>query len=228
MPSPIKVISWNVQHSADADETIEALKNLNSDYKPDAILLQELTKDNSLNEKPDMDKYISEATGLKYKAVRHQHKSVRFFEGVGIFTKHDIARSQEKIINERRGVQKVRLKVSGYHYNFYSVHITSPVAHPKAYKEECDIFIKEIKNLPENSIIGGDFNSPPSSKLIKKLQNSLIAPAKEITTWHKSMPVDTQLDYIFCTSQLAIQRMESLDIGPSDHQPLYAEISRIK
>lgn len=222
--SSIKLVSWNIEYSADVNEIKEALEQINAEYKPDVLLLQELTSDTLLSNRPDMPQFVGKLLKMNYVTSTHDHKKFRFTESVGIYSPHKIKQSDGYTINQRRGVQSAAITFEGKSVAFIAIHLTSPVVNPKAYYEECEELIEFAAKFDKRTVFGGDLNSNLDADVIKDLKKSFNFPGEKPETWHTRLPVSMQLDHIFTTRDIKIVKFESLEIGPSDHRPVYAEL----
>lgn len=224
MSRNIRVVSWNVQYSSDLEDIENTLDKILNSKKPDVILLQELTSDAVLGYRPDMPEYLADKFSLNYVTSSHDNKTLRFTESVGIYSPHKFKKTDGDSINERRGVQSAAIDFSGTIYSFIAVHLTTPMVNPKAYSEECDELVEFVQGLDKRTVLGGDLNSKRDTDVVKRLSKILNIPDENPETWHTRMPISMQMDYIMTTNDLDVDEFIALDIGDSDHRPVYASI----
>lgn len=132
-----------------------------------------------------------------------------------------------------RAVARADIDVGGRVLHVFSTHTVHTHQKPSG-KQEAQV-ARLIEKLPtENVIAMGDFNATPESKAIHMMRERLVdTDQSDKPTWSmypegcgvcKPQALDTRLDYIFVSKDLAFHSYEVGKSTGSDHLPVSVEV----
>lgn len=224
--STLKLVTWNINNRSDGAEVINRLEQINKEHEPDVILLQELTVDSVFNNDFTLPKDIAEQLGFNHHFVAHEHKSVRFKEGVGVFSVHPLRNKRQRIVNERRAIALADIELEGHHITFGSVHLSSPMVNPVAFVKELNMFEDyALNNGYESFILAGDFNTAFNHGFSEAIDEAMHVYAPDEHSYKgKWVGKEHTLDYVLTSTDFKCKNDEALDPKPSDHRPYIVEL----
>jgi len=226
----IKVVSYNIKHSAKIKQAIDLLRNDENLADADILLLQEM-----------IPKAVQEiATELDYNyifypAVLHPILDANF--GNAVLSKWPITFDQNIIFpsikekSRHRVAVATKLKINGQNVFVYSLHM-GIFMRPHQRSEQIQGILDAIpKDIPY-CIIGGDFNT-----ITKKDQAEIIKTFSEAGFEHATSNVDwtykhwyfmnykSVFDHIFVRGPKILRSGKVDAQKPSDHLPVWTEFS---
>lgn len=92
-------------------------------------------------------------------------------------------------------------------------------------RQQLDFLAERIHDC-RHAVVMGDFNAPHAAPEMKELfaRSDLVEPIDRVNTWPSWKPLHN-LDHILTTPELAMQPLQVLAEGPSDHLPVELEIT---
>ena len=226
----IKVVSYNIKHSAKIKEAINLLRNNKDLSDADILLLQEMIP--SAVEKIATDLNYNY---IFYPAVLHPILHANF--GNAVLSKWPITFDENIIfppIKEKtrhRVAVAAKLKINGQDILVYSLHMgifMKPSQRSQQVQGILDAVDKNIKYC----IIAGDFNT-----IKKKDQDKIIETFSQAGFEHATSSIDwtykhwylmnykSVLDHIFVRGPKILRSGKVDDRTPSDHLPIWMEFS---
>lgn len=245
----IKILNWNLWYGKSWEKEIDFIKKIN----PDIVTLQEVTRHIpkfGLN-KIDVYKHLKEnffgynsAYGAQTEKLKNNKK---VGHGNAIFSKFPVIKSRVYYLNksldwtsdyynQSTNLLETELKIDDRKIYVFTTHLSySDVFEDSDIKlAESEEIINILKNK-SNFILTGDFNSPPKSKVIKKIIKNLnLKIQSRKPTWtlqpfeyngFREDKLVWKLDYLFCSSDLKINSFSYPSSDLSDHLPICAEIN---
>ena len=222
----LKILSWNIWMAGDFNFRLitQFLRSSNADI----IGLQEV-----IPECKGQD-VVGFLTGLDYHHVFSTTLELRT-DGVrqanAIFSKYPIQASKTHVLSEeeRRVAVEADIPVGNTVLSVFSVHTLH------THQKESELLTRQVDRLiqvlpKEKAIVLGDFNATPEMTPIKRIRKVLVdtAPFSQ-PTWSlseegcsvcKPKALDTRLDYIFVSKDIAWSSFKVEDAKGSDHLPI--------
>jgi endonuclease/exonuclease/phosphatase family metal-dependent hydrolase len=127
---------------------------------------------------------------------------------------------------EPRSLLATTLRIDHATIQFYVAHVAAwgPINSGIRHKQlECLASHVRVSKYPH--ILTGDFNAPPSASEIKSFMNfstTLQICGPDLPATQKIMR--QRIDYIFADRGWQVRAARVLDVGPSDHRPVIAEL----
>ena len=226
----IKVVSYNIKHSARIKEAIDLLKNHEDLADADILLLQEMIP--SAVEKIATDLNYNY---IYYPAVLHPILHANF--GNAILSKWPITFDENIIFppikekSRHRVAVAAKLKINGQNVLVYSLHM-GVFMKPGQRSQQIQGIIDAIDQDIEYCIIAGDFNT-----IKQKDQDGVIKTFSESGFEHATSNVDwtykhwylmnykSVFDHIFVRGSEILRSGKVDDRTPSDHLPVWMEFS---
>jgi endonuclease/exonuclease/phosphatase family metal-dependent hydrolase len=227
----LRVVTYNIQgHAAGRkqqhlDEVAAALNEL----QPDIVALQEVHRGTSRAASADQLQHLADATGLKL-AFGPSLKRWGGEYGNAILTHGELSSIAVHALpggGEPRSLLEARVTLRGFSFDFFVVHLAAWFWFLRRSRmRQLETMIEKLTDRTDPFILAGDFNVPPRSGEITKLRSAgqLRACGDSCAPTHRTLA--TQLDYIFSDHGWTTRRYETVAIGPSDHYPLVAELTR--
>lgn len=248
----IKVITYNIWHGHRLAKALDFLRH----EKPDVLLVQEIgTSGAQFGKLPQLNLIDTFEKNLKmssfYRAT-HQFTSPTPWDfGIAIFSKYPLINkkdffyqgssinkykdmgSEEKYYeNSSRAVISADVKIKQTLLTVITTHFpwTPDASVSNSQREAAKNLNIYLKELGENAIIGGDFNTPYQSEIYKTLVsnwNEISIPGKP--TLHPTHPAahkNLHVDYLWYRGS-AIKHIETSisSSDGSDHLPIVAEFN---
>ncbi|MEE8429753.1 MAG: endonuclease/exonuclease/phosphatase family protein [Candidatus Desulfatibia sp.] len=248
--NPLEVMTYNIGdlngHQPLLKDVAEIIK---SHGIPDILLVQEIAGKKAVSRLSRM-LGLPHFTYSNYKGKKH---------GLAILSRIPITEPQTlyfKASNKGYGILSGGILIDGHNVTIYSVHLDriDPI---KIKAQKIDIgwetalrFLKtelleetvRSKSVAEliawlsesksnNVIIGGDFNTVPFSKAIRKMNqafdDALWPSWNYLTTSYQKfpLPIAPRIDYLFHSPDLKCSNAAIIKAGPGDHYPVKAAFS---
>lgn len=253
MVAGFKFIQVNIFKGKYLDALLEFLKSEN----PDFISMQEVTS-GKLNNYEDKDTNLFElfSQKLSYQGVFHSDAEILGDAdasfGNAVFSKWPILASRIVILNTfkpltfsefgdsslwgkfARHMLDVTGEFSGRRLHIISVHcrrIAPPVDNPES-SRQANLIAEHLRSLGDKPfILGGDFNMPPESRVIKTISDvskNLMAGSGVVQTLnpqvHELGEKGYLVDFIFTSRHFKKISIEVPQVTVSDHLPVVARL----
>jgi endonuclease/exonuclease/phosphatase family metal-dependent hydrolase len=221
----MKILSWNIWIDCHFDEVKKFLAAADADI----IGLQEVKDDD-----PERD-VIGFLAGLGYGHVfaktEQNWKGKIYRHGPAVFSKYPIVSSESFFIDpvDQRAAARADIDVGGQVLHVFSTHTMHTHQQPSE-KQEAQIARLLDKAPREHTIVMGDFNATPDSAAIRMMRERLVdTDPTDKPTWSvypegcgTCLPqgIDTRLDYIFVSKDIAFHSHEVGESKGSDHLPV--------
>lgn len=226
----LSVMSYNVQgHAARRREShLDEIAAAIREARPDVVGLQEIHCRTFKSRWLDQAAELARLTGLNV----YFGKSCSIWGGHygnALLTRGEIVEATEHELpgsGEPRTVLQSRLRIDGVDVGFFVTHLSLAKDRRRRPRGEQVALVRQIVEQSEAPpILVGDFNvTPRSPELGMLLESSLLrmsGEAKEVT--HRL--ARRRIDYIVTGRQWHTRRAGVLRVGPSDHWPLFAELT---
>lgn len=242
--SRLSILQWNIWYLEDINNTSRFL----DDNKADVICLQELTINFDRQNNIHTPNFIAEKLGyhVYFQEISFTGKEMKLANA--IFSKYPIIESRTAWINqeqgsgnyddENRAYIEVILDVDGVSLTVGTAHMSYTHAFEPSERKlkETDELFRVISNKTDNFILTGDFNATPESKVLHKIEKSVIncGPEYSENTWttkpfsyngFEANTLEYRLDYIFGSKDINVVSSQVLNTEFSDHLPILVEIT---
>jgi len=226
----IKVVSYNIKHSARIKEAIDLLRNNEDLADADILLLQEMIPSAVKKIAAELDyNYIF------YPAVLHPILDANF--GNAVLSKWPITFDENIIFppikekSRHRVAVAAKLKINGQNVLVYSLHM-GVFMKPRQRSQQVQGILDAIDQDIKYCIVAGDFNT-----IKEKDQNGIIKTFAQSGFEHATPDVDwtykhwylmnykSVFDHIFARGPKILQSGKVDDRTPSDHLPVWMEFS---
>lgn len=244
MCAKIKVLQWNIWFK----ERIENILGVITELNPDIICLQEVTRNSEFNEYKDIPAMLISKLGL----FGYFGSTVKFLDGYEqgnmILSKFEIVSSNTTFLSgntnndesyetELRSAVTSNIKINEEIITIITTHLSY-----RAYFKEDEYTLKENKKFLElvektdkTTIVAGDFNRTPDSKLVDNLSKLLKHASPEFSknTWttkpfeydgFKENKLKWRLDYVFVSNNISVISSKIIKTSASDHLPILIEV----
>lgn len=225
----MKILSWNIWIDCHFDEVKKFLAAADADI----IGLQEVKDDD-----PERD-VIGFLAGLGYGHVfaktEQNWKGKIYRHGPAIFSRLPMVGSKAFFIDlvDQRAAARADIEMNGRVLHIFSTH-TLHTHQKESLQQEAQI-ARLIEELPsENVVMMGDFNATPESAGIRMVREVLVdTDPTDKPTWSMypegcsvclPQKLDTRLDYIFVSKDIAFHSHEVGESKGSDHLPISVEV----
>ncbi len=247
--NPLEVMTYNI---GDLNGPQPLLKNVAKVIKnhgvPDLLMVQEIAGKKAVSRLAHM-LGLGHFTYSNYKGKKH---------GLAILSRIPITEPQTfyfKTSNKGYGIISGDILIDGHNVTIYSVHLDriDPIK-IKAQKidigwetalrflktelleetvrsRSVDELIAWLNKSKSNIIIGGDFNTVPFSKTIRKMNqafdDALWPSWNYLTTSYQKfpLPIAPRIDYLFHSPAIKCSNAVIIKAGPGDHYPVKAAFS---
>lgn len=239
MNMKLTVLSWNIWGGKKRNEIIEYLKTIPFDI----AALQEVTvREKNGNLENDAEE-IAKSLGYYYSFAKSfttdRHTPV-YDMGNAIVSKYPISRTvitelsdlstyERNATTEPRNVIHAEINLESTPINILCTHLGYS-ENLQATPLQLQQTEKLLSVLPsERTVLMGDFNSEPSSQIIKRVEQHLhhtdsdLSKASWINMKKENQPRH-RIDYIFTSGDLTHHSFKIGESNASDHFPLHAEI----
>jgi len=235
-PFTFRVMTYNIQHGAGADEKIDLLRTAEAikHENPDIVALEEVDKGVERTARRDLTAELAAMTGMTgYFSNNFNFEGGMY--GNAVLTKFPIlvaTNTHYQMIhpNEQRGIIQLVLDVNGQKLLFMVTHLD----YRSKDNRERLLNISEIKRLIRQypgmpMILCGDFNDFPKSAVHKAMEEKFDDTWELVghgggQTYPSPKPTD-RIDYIWISKDKSVVPIKAWvpDTQASDHRPLVAE-----
>jgi endonuclease/exonuclease/phosphatase family metal-dependent hydrolase len=128
-------------------------------------------------------------------------------------------------LGEPRTVLEAVITINGGTVNFYVTHLAAwEKLNRAARSAQLECLARHVRASRYPYVLAGDLNAPPDAPEIREFRKdtALQMVGLGLDPTHRVMKL--QLDYIFADRGWQVRSARTLDIGPSDHLPVVAEL----
>ena len=226
---PLMVMTYNISGHNQLYDTdhLEKIAAVIRQVKPDIVGLQEVHRKTWQTRFHDQVKELQRLTGLNiYFGPSFSEAGGGF--GNAILTRGDFVYAEVHplpSVGEARSVIESLIKIDGMLIDVYVTHLTTWGPLKRASRdEELVCLAKQVRTSRYPYLLLGDFNAPPGTPEIRHFRqmNPAQICGEEIGVSHPLM--NERIDYIWADYGWEVRSARVLDIGPSDHYPVIAEL----
>jgi len=226
---PLVIMTYNI---AGHDELyrpdhIQKIAAVINQIKPDIVGLEEVHR------KTWQARFRDQLAELE--AATHMHgyfapSYVQFGGGFGnaVLTRGDIVASEVHelpSVGEPRAVIETVIRIDGVTISFYATHLaTWAKLNSRIRGEQLKCLARHVRTSRYPYILTGDLNAGPDAEEIKAFRklNAAQLAGEDIGPTHPTM--NRRIDYIFADYGWEVRSARALQMGPSDHWPVIAEL----
>lgn len=229
-PETFLVMSYNVQgHAARRREShLEEIAAAIRESNPDVVGLQEIHCRTFKSGWKDQAEELARLTGMN--VYFGQSCSIWGGQyGNALLTRGEIHEAREHPlpgVGEPRSALEASIQLTGRRLSFFVTHLSLSKDRRRRPRGEQILALSSlVESSTQPSILVGDFNfTPRSAEMALLLESSLLRLSGEIReVTHRLFR--RRIDYILTGPQWQTRRAGVLRVGPSDHWPLFAELS---
>lgn len=223
------VMSYNVQgHAARRREShIDEIAGAIIQAAPDIVGLQEIHCGTRKSKGLDQAEELARLTGMSVYFGRSCSIAGGNY-GNALLTRGRIVRATEHPLpggGEPRSVLESEVAFDNYRVAFFVTHLSlAKDRRKRPHGEQVASLRERTDSATAPPILVGDFNFTPSSALMAMLLEAKLkvsGETREVT--HRIFR--RRIDYIFAGREFKTVRAGVLRVGPSDHWPLFAELT---
>ena len=226
---PLLVMTYNIAgHDQLYDPNhIRKIAAVIREVKPDIVGLQEVHRKTWQSRFHDQAKELHELTGLNIFFGRVTEKSEEVSETRSSLAAISLSVTIHPLpsVGEPRSLIESVIRIDGATINVYVTHLTSWGRLKSASRDEELVCIaKHVRTSRYPYLLLGDFNAPPDRVEMRKFRklNAAQICGEEIGV---TIPMlNERIDYIFADYGWEVRSARVLEIGPSDHYPVIAEL----
>ncbi len=239
-------MSWNIKGGCRLKRVVELIRK----QEPTVVALQEVDKNLEKTGGLDIAKEIAETLGFNFlfaPGYRIPQKTGVGEMGNALLFKHPLQRRETCFLSpeieyegsgetEPRNVLKAELKIGGKTWSFLTTHlaVSTGFEFNKTKQVQLNTLLKVVNRSSPPLVLMGDLNSPPQSRVVKKIEKVLFnADRQGSKTWPVggaerkgwSVPeLEYTIDYIFLSKEIKSRAFKVLKSEASDHLPLIVTI----
>jgi endonuclease/exonuclease/phosphatase family metal-dependent hydrolase len=228
-PRRLLVMTYNVQgHAAfvRADHVARIADAINQ-TRPDIVAVNEAHRRTWQSRFRDHVEELRLRTGMN--AVfgeSYQQLGGQFGNAIltrGNIVRHDLYKLPG--IGEPRTLLEATIEIDGGTVEFYVTHLAAwEKLNREVRRKQLQCLSRHVRASRHPFILAGDINAPPDSPEVKEfLRDTRLQMCGPTEPTHKVM--NLAIDYLFTDRGWHVLDARSLDIGPSDHRPVVAELS---
>lgn len=207
-----KIVNWNIRHGLGRDGKIDIKRvaELLAEFDADFYTIQEVDRFMPRSERVDQLSYIANTLGYHSHFV--QTVWVRTGEyGIATFSKEPILNKKEFRLGKKKSNNHTIMMTETQLHKIVNLHAPPP------WDEQETWWNKFMKNDFSNTILSGDFNNYPDSKVLENiLSQGTYSSLNEVETFEDG----TILDYTLVPNSLKIESQEVVQTDFSDHNIL--------
>ena len=231
-PPHLRVMTYNIEGDAEllkGDKHIEDIAAVINQVKPDIVGLNEVHRHTWQSRFRDQVGRLQQLTHMSGAFGRSYGELGGAF-GNAMLTRGTIVAADVHNLpcsGEPRSLLATTVRIDGVMIDFYVGHVAAWAGLNSAIRAkqlECLGSHVRVSRYPH--ILTGDFNAPPESTEItrfRQLSTTLQICGPNLPATQKVMK--QRIDYIFADNGWQVRDVRVLDIGPSDHRPVVAELT---
>ena len=226
---PLVVMTYNI---AGHDELyrsnhIQEIAAAINQVKPDIVALQEVHR------KTWQARFRDQLAELEAATQMHGYFAPSYVQWGGEFGNAILTRGQIVAaevhplpsIGEPRTVIETVIRIDNVTISFYVTHLSTwGDLNSKIRREQLECLARHVRTSRYPYLMCGDLNAAPSAEEVKAFRklNAAQLCGEEIGPTHPTM--NRRIDYIFADYGWEVRSARALNIGPSDHWPVIAEL----
>jgi len=226
-------MSYNIEGHASlirSDHIEKIAESINS-VKPDIVVLNEVHRRTWQSRFKDhveqlrLLTHMNAAFGESYQMAGGQFGNAILTRGQ--IMKTDIFKLPG--VGEPRSLLKAIIRIDGGEIDVFGTHLTAwggINSGPRTEQLQC--LVKHVRASPRPHILAGDLNAPPESAEVSSFQKSDAMQICGADIGPTQRLMNERIDYIFADHGWQVRSARTLDIGPSDHRPVIAELVHVQ
>lgn len=228
-PKRLVILQYNIEGHAALirSDHIAQIAAVINQVKPDVVTINEAHRNTWQARFHDHVEELRRLTGMNGVFGRSYDFLGGEFGNI-VLTRGDILRSSVHDLpgtGEPRSVLEAIVRVNGGIIELYSTHLTAwGSINSEVREHQLSCLANHVRASAHPFILTGDLNAPPDAEEIKKFSSeTVLQMCGPIGPTHKI--TEKQLDYVFADRGWKVVSARVLDIGPSDHRPVVAELT---
>ncbi|HSP34681.1 MAG TPA: endonuclease/exonuclease/phosphatase family protein [Thermoanaerobaculia bacterium] len=230
-PPHLLVMTYNIEGDAELlkghNHVVEIARVINA-VKPDIVGLNEVHRHTWQSRFDDQIGDLQQMTHMNGVFGRSYNELGGAF-GNAVLTRGEIIAADVHNLpssGEPRSLLVTTIRIDGVTINFDVAHVASwGGLNSEIRGRQLDCVARHVRVNRYPHVLTGDFNADPSADEIKEFRRA----STTLAIAGESLP-DTQrvmkrrIDYIFADLGWQVRNVQVLDVGPSDHRPVIAEL----
>jgi len=231
VPRDLRVLVYNIHAGKDASGTVnlQRVADVIASTNADIVLLQEVdrmtTRSGGVDHLAELER-LTKMHSVFGKAIDFQGGQY----GIAILSRWPITTSET--ISLRGSPIEARVALAAQTNGLRVINTHFDASNVETYRlEEVDHLIEEVRRFGKPVLVGGDFNTEPSSHVYARLRESGLRDAfadcggKTGFTYPADTPVK-RIDYLFIKGSFRCVSANVPGSQASDHRPLLVEIAK--
>ncbi|MBK5259132.1 MAG: endonuclease/exonuclease/phosphatase family protein [Thermoanaerobaculia bacterium] len=228
-PRRLVVMTYNIQgHAALIRSThIARIAGVINQIRPDIVGINEAHRNTWQSRFRDHVAELQRRTGMNV-SFGESYEQMGGQFGNAILTRGKIVSTAVYKLpgaGEPRSLLESIVDIGGGRVAFYVTHLAAweKLNRPtRANQLEC--LVRHVRSSRYPFVLTGDLNAPPEAPEIQAFRREIgLQMAGTVDPTHRVLNI--QLDYIFADPGWKVVTAKTLDIGPSDHRPVMAELT---
>lgn len=226
----LTVMSMNIQGHASLirSDHIQQIAQAIVESKADIVGLQEIHRGTWQSRFKDHAQELARLTGMNI----YFSRSASFLGGQygnGVLTKGKIISGRRfdlTSVGEPRALVQATVELRGQKLNVFVSHLaTWGTVNKKSRKAQLDCIAAHIRASKLPWVLMGDFNATPEAEEIQDFLQKSGAQfcSRDVGPTHRI--TRQQIDYVLADPGFDVVAARVLDLGPSDHSPVFVELS---
>lgn len=230
-PKRLLVMTYNIEGHASLlkPHHIAEIAQVINQVKPDIVGLNEAHRGTWQARFGDHVAELQRLTGMR----ASYGASYRLWGGEFgnlVLTRGDIVSTEVHELpgtGEPRSLLETVVRIDGTNVTFFVTHLAAWASiNAKARADQLHCLQEYVTTTPNPFVLVGDMNASPASEEVSTFlrTNAVELVGANDDSTHKVM--NERIDLIFATPRWQVGSVRTLDIGPSDHRPVVAELLR--
>jgi endonuclease/exonuclease/phosphatase family metal-dependent hydrolase len=227
-PKRLRVMTWNIQGHASLvkPEHIDKIAETIRKVRPDIVGINEAHRNTWQSRFRDHVERLRRSTamnavfGESYEQLGGQFGNAILTRGR--IKRHDLYKLPGA--GEPRTLLKATIDIDGGTVEFYVTHLAAWEKLNRGTREnQLDCLTRHVRSSDHPYILAGDLNAPPEAPEIASFrQDNALQICGPTDATHRVM--NLTIDYLFADRGWKVVSAQTLDVGPSDHRPVLAEL----
>ena len=230
-PSRLLVMTYNIEGDAELLKGrghIEGIADVINRVKPDVVGLNEVHRHTWQSRFDDQIATLQRLTHMSG-AFGRSYSELGGAFGNAVLTRGQIlsvAVHNLPSSGEPRSILVTRIRIDGGTFDFEVAHVAWWGGLYSAIRgRQLECVARHVRVSPDPHILTGDFNAPPSADEIqafRRASTTLVIAGESLPPTQRTMK--KRIDYIFADNGWQVRSAQVLDVGPSDHRTVVAEL----
>lgn len=229
----LTVMSMNIQGHAALlrPDHIQLIARAIVESKADVVGLQEIHRGTWQSRFQDHARQIASMTGMNI----YFSPSASFLGGKygnAVLTKGKIIKGSRfdlTTVGEPRALVETAIEIGGQRLNVFVSHLaTWGAMNRNSRKAQLDCIAAHVRSSRYPWVLLGDFNATPEAPEIQQFIADSAAQFCSRDSGPTHRITGQILDYVFADSGFEVVSARTLDLGPSDHSPVFVELAWTK